>query len=311
MDVGGPTANMYGFECHKKLNNGACENRSCLFPDICTSLEIDHSKQIALLDDIKKVPGVKNVFVTSGIRYDMILADKKYGNRYLKTLIREHISGQMKIAPEHTDPFVLDKMQKPGLDKLLAFRELFNQYTKADGKKQFLSYYFIAAHPGCSLENMKQLKRVCTNSLQYTPEQVQLFTPTPSTRSTMMYCTDIDPLTGDKCFVERSSAERQKQMTILLSTPVFLKKEFSADRHGDSRHGDSRHGDSRHGDSRHGDSRHGDSRRGDSRHGNSRHSDSRHVDSRHGDSRHGDARRGDSRHRNSKRGGKKSGIRNF
>ena len=291
MDVGGPTANMYGFECQKKLNNGACENRSCLFPDICASLEIDHSKQIALLNDIKTVPGVKNVFVTSGIRYDMILADKKYGNRYLKTLIRKHICGQMKIAPEHTDPFVLQKMQKPGLDTLLAFRELFNKYTKEDGKKQFLSYYFIAAHPGCSLENMKQLKQVCTNSLQYTPEQVQLFTPTPSTRSTMMYCTGIDPLTGDKCFVERSSAERQKQMTILLSTPVFLKKEFSADRHGDSRRSDSRRSDSRRSDSRHG--------------------DSRHVDSRHGDSRHGDARRGDSRHGNSKRGGKKSGIRNF
>ncbi len=245
MDVGGPTANMYGFECAKKLKNGACENKSCLFPEICSSMQIDHSKQIALLDDIKRVPGVKKVFVTSGIRYDMILKDRKSGSRYLKTLIRNHISGQLKIAPEHSDPLVLSLMGKPSADILLKFRELFTNQTREDGKKQFLSYYFIAAHPGCTFEDMKQLKQFCTNQLQYTPEQVQLFTPAPSTRSTMMYCTGIDPLTSDKCFVEKSGAERQKQMELLLKTPGFIDKKSKINRQADAKHGNVRHRRSR------------------------------------------------------------------
>jgi uncharacterized radical SAM protein YgiQ len=222
MDLGGPTANMYGFECAKKLTRGACENKACLFPDVCSAMEIDHSKQITLLHEVLRVPGVKRVFVNSGIRYDMILADRKNGTQYLKALIRNHISGQLKIAPEHCDPLVLNKMGKPGVDTLLKFRELFQKYIKEDGKNLFLSYYFIAAHPGCGMEEMQQLKQVCTEQLHYTPEQVQLFTPTPSTRSTMMYCTGIDPLTGENCFVETSAAGRQKQMALLLSTPFFL-----------------------------------------------------------------------------------------
>lgn len=267
MDVGGPTANMYGFECTKKLNKGACENRSCLFPEICSSLEIDHSKQLSVLNEIKRVPGVKKVFVTSGIRYDMILADRKYGDRYIKTLIRDHICGQLKIAPEHCSPLVLEKMGKPGVDTLLKFRELFNRYAKEDGKKQFLSYYFIAAHPGCRFEDMKHLKQVCTNILHYTPEQVQLFTPTPSTRSTMIYCTGIDPLTGEKCFVEHSAAERQKQMTLLLSTPRFIDKGNTDKTRDKTKRGDSRRDDARCSDYRHGHSRRGDSRQREMRQG--------------------------------------------
>jgi uncharacterized radical SAM protein YgiQ len=301
MDVGGPTANMYGFECEKKLKKGACDNKSCLFPDICSGLDIDHSKQISLLNDIKRVPGVKRVFVTSGIRYDMILADRIHGIRYLKALVKDHISGQLKIAPEHSAPVVLDKMGKPGIDTLLNFRELFLKYTAEDGKRQFLSYYFIAAHPGCGMEDMKQLKRVCTRDLQYTPEQVQLFTPTPSTRSTMMYCTGIDPFTSENCFVERSATGRQKQMSLLLSTPGFINNDGTFKKSGDTRHGDTRHGDTRHGDTRHGDTRHGDTRHGDTRHGDTRHGDTRHGDTRHGDTRHGDTKRGDAKRGDAKR----------
>lgn len=233
MDVGGPTANMYGFECAKKLEKGVCAEKACLFPEVCPSLAIDHSKQIALLDDIKRVPGVKRVFVTSGIRYDMILADPKNGTRYLRALAGNHVSGQLKIAPEHSVPSVLSKMGKPGVQSLLKFRALFNKYTKEVGKRQFLSYYFIAAHPGCGKKEMLELKQFCTKELQYTPEQVQLFTPTPSTRSTMMYCTGIDPLTGEKCFVDRSSSGRHKQIDIVLSKPEFLK-------HGKGGHGKKR-----------------------------------------------------------------------
>ena len=225
MDVGGPTANMYGYECEKKMTKGACENKACLFPDICYSMPVDHSKMIALLNEIKRVPGVKRVFVSSGIRYDLILSDRQNGTRYLKALIRDHISGQLKIAPEHCVPEVLKKMGKPSVDTLLEFRKLFDRHTAAEGKKLFLSYYFIAAHPGCGMEQMKQLKQVCTKDLHYTPEQVQLFTPTPSTRSAIMYCTGMDPLTGETCFVERSASGRHKQMALLLSTPHFINKD--------------------------------------------------------------------------------------
>jgi uncharacterized radical SAM protein YgiQ len=225
MDVGGPTANMYGFECEKKAKSGACDDKACLFPNVCKGMKIDHQQQISLLNEIKRVPGVKRVFVTSGIRYDMILADRNNGINYLKTLIRDHISGQMKIAPEHSDPVVLHKMGKPGIETLLQFRELFKKFTKEDGKPQFLSYYFIAGHPGCGLEEMKELKHFCTNKLEYTPEQVQLFTPTPSTRSTMMYCTGIDPFTGESCFVEKKATGREKQLSLLLSIPGFIHNE--------------------------------------------------------------------------------------
>ncbi|KMQ51976.1 radical SAM domain-containing protein [Chitinispirillum alkaliphilum] len=230
MDVGGPTANMYGFECEKKLKKGACNDKACLFPEVCSGMKIDHSKQISLLSDIKRVPGVKRVFVTSGIRYDMILADRKNGTRYLKALIRDHISGQLNIAPEHSSPYVLEKMGKPAFATLVKFKRLFQEYTKLTGKKQFLSYYFIAAHPGCGIEDMKQLKYACTKDLQYTPEQVQLFTPTPSTRSTIMYCTGKDPFTGENLFVDKSVSGRQRQMSLLLSAPGFLKKTCGNDK---------------------------------------------------------------------------------
>ncbi len=242
MDVGGPTANMYGFECEKKLTKGACENKACLFPEVCHSMPVDHSQQISLLNEIKRVPGVKRVFVSSGIRYDMILSDRQNGTRYLKTLIRDHISGQMKIAPEHCSHDVLKKMGKPGIEALLEFKRLFDRLTAADGKKLFLSYYFIAAHPGCGMEQMKQLKRVCTKDLRYTPEQVQLFTPTPSTRSTMMYCTGMDPFTGETCFIEKSAAGRRKQVDLLTSTPEFINKGGKNKRRTDGKGGKKRSG---------------------------------------------------------------------
>ena len=150
LDVGGPTANMYGFECRKKLLLGACPEKRCLYPAVCDSLRPDHSRQISLLRKLRRIPGVKQAIVASGIRYDLVLADRKQGIPYLREVVRHHVSGQMKIAPEHSEERVLECMGKPGRAGLIAFRDLFRRLTAEAGKEQFLTYYLIAAHPGCT-----------------------------------------------------------------------------------------------------------------------------------------------------------------
>jgi uncharacterized radical SAM protein YgiQ len=212
-DVGGPTANMYGFECKKKLKQGACKDKRCLFPKVCTSLKPDHSGHLKLLRQISDIPGVKKVFIGSGIRYDLLLADKGHGMSFLKTVVNDHVSGQMKVAPEHTETHIMELMGKPDTSTLIKFKQQFDQLSEKAGKKQFLTYYLIAAHPGCTLDDMKRLKRFCHETLKITPEQVQIFTPTPSTYSTLMYHTGIDPFSDKQLFVERdrSAKERQKQ----------------------------------------------------------------------------------------------------
>ena len=210
-DVGGPTANMYGFECPKKLKHGPCSHRRCLTPTICPSLRIDHRRQLGLLRSLVELAGVKRVFVASGIRYDLILADQAEGQRYLKALIKDHISGQMKVAPEHSETEVLAKMGKPGIEPLLAFKKLFTRFTREAGKEQYLTYYFIAAHPGCREQDMIRLQSFCRRKLGVTPEQVQVFTPTPSTYSTVMYWTGRDPVDGTPLFVERDGKRKEAQ----------------------------------------------------------------------------------------------------
>jgi len=182
-DVGGPTANMYGFECKKKLSKGVCGKKRCLFPTICPSMPIDHGPQIELLRELRRLKDVRKVVVASGIRYDMILADQKNGRRYLEEIVRHHVSGQMKIAPEHCVDSVLDCMGKPGTGDLVKFRKLFYTLTEKAKLKQFLTYYIIAAHPGCSRKDMQQLKSFALRELKILPRQVQIFTPTPSTFS--------------------------------------------------------------------------------------------------------------------------------
>jgi uncharacterized radical SAM protein YgiQ len=213
-DIGGPTANMYGFECEKKLSRGACTKKRCLFPVICPQMPVDHGPQITLLREIRKINGIRKVVVASGIRYDMVLADKKNGLRYLEEIVRHHVSGQLKIAPEHSVNSVLACMGKPGTKELLRFRELFFNLTKKAGLKQFLTYYIIAAHPGCRLRDMREMRKFALRYLQLLPRQVQIFTPTPSTISTLMYWTEKNPLTGQPCFVEKNfrGREEQKQM---------------------------------------------------------------------------------------------------
>lgn len=214
-DLGGPTANMYGFECEKKLKEGPCKKKRCLHPEICQNLKIDHSRQIKLLKRIMNLPGVKKVFIASGVRHDMVLSDKNNGMTYLKQLVENHVSGQMKIAPEHVEDRVLSLMGKPKQKALRRFKELFTEFNRAAGKKQFLTYYFIAAHPGCEVKDMESLRNFARKELRMKPEQIQIFTPTPSTISTLIYHTGIDPYTGKEVFVERDINRKRIQKNVM------------------------------------------------------------------------------------------------
>ena len=215
-DVGGPTANMYGFECRKKLEKGGCTDRRCMFPEICPKLKPDHSRQIELLTKIRQVDGIKKAFIASGLRYDLLFNDQKHCMKYLEELVSHHISGQMKVAPEHTRKNVLDLMGKPDTDSLLELKTIFNRLSKSVLKKQFLTYYLIAAHPGCNLDDMHKLKSFSNEKLRIKPEQIQIFTPTPSTYSTLMYYTGLNPFTGGKIFVEKSLRGKEKQKGVII-----------------------------------------------------------------------------------------------
>ncbi len=210
-DLGGPTANMYGFECNRKLQHGACPNKRCLYPAVCPQLPVNYHPLLDVLRRVRSLPGVKKVFVASGIRYDMGLTDD-----YLRELVVHHVSGQVKVAPEHTNAAVLTLMGKPGVDALLRFKKRFDELSRTAGKPQFLTYYLIAAHPGCTEAEMTELKRFTREQLHIRPEQVQIFTPTPSTYSTLMYYTEMDPWTRQPIRVEKDlhRKERQKQIVV-------------------------------------------------------------------------------------------------
>lgn len=215
-DVGGATANMYGIECPRWQNNGACRNKRCLYPKICKNIKADHGRQINLLRQLRALKNVKKIFVSSGIRYDLLLADKKNCLNYMRNLVQHHLSGQLKVAPEHSSDNVLELLGKPKSDALLNFKNLFEKVKPASGSKQFLTYYFIAAHPGCTKDDMRALKKFTSHELKINPRQVQIFTPTPSTYSSMMYWTGIDPFTGRKIFIEKDMNKKQRQKDILV-----------------------------------------------------------------------------------------------
>lgn len=216
-DLGGPTANMYGFECRKKIKHGPCPDRRCLFPSACRSLVPDHSEQIKLIQEIEALPGIKKVFISSGIRYDLVLKDRRYGKKYMEKIVKDNVSGQLKIAPEHTEARILKLMGKQDFDLTLKFKHRFDMLCRKSGKNQFLTYYLIAAHPGSRIRDMKALKKICTEKLKTSPEQVQIFTPTPSTYSTLMYYTGLDPFTLEPVFVEKNNREKEKQKKIAVS----------------------------------------------------------------------------------------------
>jgi uncharacterized radical SAM protein YgiQ len=214
-DLGGPTANMYGFECKKKLARGICTAKRCVFPEVCPLMKVDHQPQIDLLRRVRRIPGVKKVFVASGLRYDLLLCDHEHGDAYLREIVDHHVSGQMKVAPEHVDDGVLGLMGKPGSAALLEFKQRYDRLNRVAGKKQFLTYYLIAAHPGCSEADMQRVRHFASQKLQIHPEQVQVFTPTPSTYSTLMYYTETDPFTGRPIFVEKDLQRKARQKTII------------------------------------------------------------------------------------------------
>jgi uncharacterized radical SAM protein YgiQ len=225
-DIGGPSANMFGCACSQNKNAGSCRDKRCLFPDICKNLVFGHKEQIELFSEVSKIDRVKKVFVSSGIRHDLIIADKECGAMWLDKVLQNHTSGQLKIAPEHINGDVLSFMGKPKAADLFDFLKLFeemNKKTAARGIplkaerpsfKRFLTYYFIAAHPGCSGKEMGELKLWTDRNLKFTPQQVQIFTPLPSTWSAAMYFAEKD-LQGNKIFVEKDRNEKQKQKRLI------------------------------------------------------------------------------------------------
>ena len=211
-DVGGPTANFRAPACDKQLKTGVCTHRKCLAPTPCKNLKVDHSEYIALLEAIEGITGVKKVFIRSGIRFDYLLADPD--ERFFKKLVRDHVSGQLKVAPEHCAPLVLDAMGKPHFDVFEKFRRRFFELTKSVGKEQYLVPYLMSSHPGSRLSDAVTLAE-CLKRDRYAPEQVQDFYPTPGTASTVMFYTGLDPLSMKPVYVPRDYHEKQQQRALL------------------------------------------------------------------------------------------------
>ncbi|MBC5687845.1 YgiQ family radical SAM protein [Mediterraneibacter sp. NSJ-55] len=211
-DVGGPTADFRHPSCQKQLRTGTCKNRQCLFPTPCKNLNANHKDYIQLLKKLRNIPKVKKVFIRSGIRFDYVLAEKD--RTFLKELCEYHISGQLKVAPEHVSDAVLDRMGKP---KNKVYREFCREYKEMNRqlkKEQYLVPYLMSSHPGSSLKEAVELAEYCRD-LGYMPEQVQDFYPTPSTISTCMYYTGVDPRTGENVYVPKSPHEKAMQRALI------------------------------------------------------------------------------------------------
>lgn len=211
-DVGGPTADFRHPSCKKQLTKGVCTNRQCLFPEPCRNLDADHGDYVALLRKLRGLPKVKKVFIRSGIRFDYVLADRK--DTFLKELVQYHISGQLRVAPEHVADRVLQCMGKPKHSVYEAFLKKYDSYNRQYGKEQYAVPYLMSSHPGCSLKEAVELAEYLRD-LKYTPEQVQDFYPTPSTLSTCMYYTGLNPLDMQPVYVPRSPHEKAMQRALL------------------------------------------------------------------------------------------------
>ena len=210
--MGGPTANFRHPSCAKQLKYGVCKDRQCLFPEPCPNIDADHSDYIELLAKLRALPGIKKVFIRSGIRYDYLLADKK--QEFLDVLCRYHISGLLKIAPEHIAPPVLKRMGKPGKDVYLKFMRAYAKKNKELGLPQYLVPYFISSHPGCTLDNAIELAEFLRD-IKHQPEQVQDFIPTPGSAATAMYYSGVDPATGQSVFVARNPHDKAMQRALM------------------------------------------------------------------------------------------------
>ena len=211
-DVGGPTANFRGPSCDKQLTRGVCKNRQCLFPTPCPNLKVDHSDYLSLLRELRVLPNVKKVFIRSGIRFDYLICDKD--KTFFRELCEHHVSGQLKVAPEHISDSVLSLMGKPPVAVYNKFREEYKKINERIGKKQYLVPYLMSSHPGSTLKEAVELAEYLRD-LGYMPEQVQDFYPTPSTISTCMYYTGLDPRTMKKVYVTNNPHEKAMQRALI------------------------------------------------------------------------------------------------
>lgn len=211
-DVGGPTANFRHPSCKKQLEKGVCTNRQCLFPTPCKNLTVDHKDYLSLLRKLRQLPGVKKVFIRSGIRFDYLLEDKD--DRFFRELCQYHVSGQLKVAPEHISDNVLRYMGKPPVEVYDRFKEKYRKINEQIGKKQYLVPYLMSSHPGSTLKDAIALAEYLRD-LGYMPEQVQDFYPTPSTISTCMYYTGLDPATMQPVYVSHNPHEKAMQRALI------------------------------------------------------------------------------------------------
>jgi uncharacterized radical SAM protein YgiQ len=210
--VGGPSANFRTNGCEKAKKHGVCKGKNCLTPTVCKNMQVDHSEYIELLKAVEAVKGVKKVFIRSGLRYDYILADKS--NKFFRKLVNDHVSGHLKVAPEHCCNDVLALMGKPPIEEYDKFKAKFATLTKEAGKEQYIVPYLISSHPGSTLESAIELALYLKKN-NLNPEQVQDFYPTPGTASTCMFYSGYDPMTMKEIYVARDYEEKQMQRALL------------------------------------------------------------------------------------------------
>jgi uncharacterized radical SAM protein YgiQ len=213
-DVGGPTANFFCPACEKQKQGGFCAGRECLYPSPCQNLKADHGKYLATLKTLREIPGIKKVFIRSGIRFDFIQYDTRHGKEFLETLCEHHVSGQLKVAPEHVSANVLEAMGKCPHECYERFRKDFTETNKRLKLKQYLLPYIISSHPGAGLKEAEELARYLKKT-GFVPEQTQDFYPTPGTMSTVMYHTGLDPRTMKPVYAAKGEGERKKQRALI------------------------------------------------------------------------------------------------
>ncbi|WP_251617006.1 YgiQ family radical SAM protein [Senimuribacter intestinalis] len=211
-DVGGPTANFRYPACKKQLEYGVCKDKDCLYPRPCKNMEVDHKEYLAVLREIRQIPGVKKVFIRSGIRYDYVMADKD--DAFLRELCKYHVSGTLKVAPEHITERVLYHMRKPAKEVFIAFADKYRRINQQLGLKQYLIPYLISSHPGSTLDDAVELA-LFLKEYGFVPDQVQDFYPTPATLATCMYYTEMDPFTMEPVYIAKDLEEKKMQRALI------------------------------------------------------------------------------------------------
>ena len=211
-DVGGPTANFRYPACKKQLEYGVCKDKDCLYPRPCKNMEVDHKEYLAVLREIRQIPGVKKVFIRSGIRYDYVMADK--ADAFLRELCKYHVSGTLKVAPEHITERVLYHMRKPAKEVFIAFADKYRRINQQLGLKQYLIPYLISSHPGSTLDDAVELA-LFLKEYGFVPDQVQDFYPTPATLATCMYYTEMDPFTMEPVYIAKDLEEKKMQRALI------------------------------------------------------------------------------------------------